>query len=148
MDEMELNNEIRSAWGWTGLEPAKIIAENDFGNLIIEDKKGSYWRFCPEECSCTSIAANHGELQSLRNDPDFSEDWEMVRIVEVARRACGPLSEGRKYALKIPACLGGDYVAENIAIVPLLELIGFSGSIALQIKDMADRTDIELKVID
>ncbi len=148
MDETELNNEIRSAWSWIGLEPVRIIAGNDFGNLIIEDKKGSYWRLCPEECSCTRIATNHEELQTLLKDPKFSEDWEMVQIVEVARQVCGPLSEGRKYALKIPGCLGGDYVAENFAIIPLIELIGFSGSIALQTKDMADGTEIELKVIE
>ena len=147
MDEFRFNDEIRSAWGWLGLEPARIIAENDFGNLIIEDVNGSFWRLCPEECSCTRIASNRDELHTVLEDPEFSEDWAMARIVEVARNVCGPLSEGRKYSLKMPVCLGGDYVGENFAIAPLRELIGFSGSIAFQAKDLADGTKIELKVI-
>jgi len=147
MDESEIDDEIRSAWGWLGLEPAKVIAENDFGNLIIEDIKGAYWRLCPEECSCKRIAANRSELQTVLDDPEFSEDWAMVRIIEAAQQVCGPLSEGRKYALKIPWCLGGEYVAANYAIIPLREFIGFSGSVAFQAKDWPDGTKVELKVI-
>jgi hypothetical protein len=135
------------AWSWLGLEPARIIAENEFGNLIIEDVLGSFWRLCPEECSCTKIASNLSELESVRNDPKFAEDWEMMWIVEIAKGVCGPLSQGNKYSLKMPACLGGDYVAENFAIVPLRELIGFSGSIAFQAKDLPDGAKIKLKVI-
>jgi hypothetical protein len=37
---MELIEEIRQSWGWAGIEPAEVIGENDFGNLIIKDKSG------------------------------------------------------------------------------------------------------------
>ena len=147
MDESKFNDEIRSAWGWLGLEPTRVIAENDFGNLIIEDTKGAFWRLCPEECFCKKIASNRSELQTVMKDPEFATDWAMERIVEVARNVCGPLIAGKKYALKIPGCLGGEYVWENFAIVPLSELIGFSGTIAFQAKDLADGTKVELKVI-
>ena len=38
-------NIIRSAWGWTGLEPAEVVATNAFGNvlfgrLVLEDLPG------------------------------------------------------------------------------------------------------------
>ena len=36
--------EIRNAWGWVGINPAEIIGQNDFGNLIIKTKDGKYWR--------------------------------------------------------------------------------------------------------
>jgi hypothetical protein len=148
MNEFSLINDLCSAWSWCGLKPTRIIAENDFGNLIIEDIDGSFWRLCPEECSCTKIASSFSELESVRNSPEFVEDWEMARIVEVAQTVCGPLSDGKKYALKIPACLGGDYVGNNFAIVPFGELIGFSGSIASQAKDLSDGTEVELRIID
>ncbi len=86
MDEFELNDVIRSAWGWLGLEPVKIIAENDFGNLIIADVDGAFWLFCPEECSCTRIASNLSELQNVRDSPVFTEDWGMAGIIEDAAK--------------------------------------------------------------
>lgn len=47
---------IRNSWGWTGLEPSAIVATNDFGNVIVRHADGSFWRICPEELSCKSIA--------------------------------------------------------------------------------------------
>jgi len=142
-----LINEIQSSWGWTGLEPVRIVAENDFGNLIVEDVNGGFWRICPEECFCKKIASDHQEFRSVFADAAFAEDWEMARIVDVASAVCGPLTSGRKYALKIPGCLGGEYIATNFATAPLLELIGFSGSIAYQAKDLSDGAQVQLKVV-
>lgn len=143
----DLIKEVNSSWGWIGLESVRVFAENDFGNLIIEDADGGFWRICPEECFCKKIAGDRDELNAVIADPEFAEDWEMLRIVQAARETCGPLEHGRKYALKIPGCLGGEYVAENFATAPLQELVGFSGSIAHQTKDLPNGARIELKVI-
>ena len=40
----KLIEKISEAWGWTGIFPTEIIDENNFGNLIIKDKDGKYWR--------------------------------------------------------------------------------------------------------
>jgi hypothetical protein len=42
------------------------------------------------------------------------------------------LSAGRKYCLKIPSALGGHYGRDNLATVPLSELIRFAGEGAQQ----------------
>ena len=34
---MNLLDDVRSAWGWTGIKPVELIDENDFGNLILKD---------------------------------------------------------------------------------------------------------------
>ncbi len=47
---------ILQAWGWTGLEPQKVLMQNLFGNLIVEAIDGHVWRICPEELSCDRIA--------------------------------------------------------------------------------------------
>lgn len=144
---MNLIERIRDAWGWIGLEPVEVVAENDFGNLIIRDASDAYWRLCPEECSCKIVAQSRDELEKLLKDSEFIVDWEMQRIVEVAYSTHGPLSGGRKYCLKIPGCLGGPYSAENYGTAPLVELVGFSGEIARQAKDLPDGAQVMLKVV-
>ena len=38
---VELLDEVRSAWGWVGIEPVELIDDNDFGNLILKDVRGN-----------------------------------------------------------------------------------------------------------
>ena len=143
---MNLVEELRESWGWVGLDPIEVVGENDFGNLIIKDKSGRYWRLCPEELSCEVVAHNREELDALSHNQEFLHDWYMRNLVTEAKEKLGPLAEGRKYCLKIPGILGGEYGGSNLATVPLVELVRFSGDVANQIKDLPSGTKIELKV--
>lgn len=143
---MSLVEEVRQSWGWVGIDPVEVVGENDFGNLIIKDEDGRYWRLCPEDCYCKVIAANRTELDALSTNQDFLEDWYMAALVSLANDLCGPLSEGRKYCLKIPGVLGGAYGGENLATAPQLELVRFSGHIARQIEELPDGAQIKLRV--
>jgi hypothetical protein len=139
-------NEISNAWGWVGIAPIEIVHENDFGNLIIKDKKGKFWRLCPEDVYCKVIASSQVELDNLLNDKDFKTDWAMTKLADEAKKLLGPLSEGRKYCLKIPGFLGGSYTIDNIGTNSLFELVGFSGSIGYQTKNLPDGTEFELEI--
>lgn len=143
---MSLVEEVRQSWGWVGIDPVEVVGENDFGNLIIKDEDGRYWRLCPEDCYCKVIAANRTELDALSTNQDFLEDWYMAALVSLANDLCGPLSEGRKYCLKIPGVLGGAYGGDNLATAPQLELVRFSGHIARQIEELPDGAQIKLRV--
>src|ERR1700739_2849304 len=99
---MTMIEEIHSAWGWSGLVPDEIVGQNDFGNILVRDREGVYWRICPEELGCEVIAASKAQLDELSNDPDFLLDWYMKSLVEAAKSKLGLLSDGRKYCLKIP----------------------------------------------
>jgi len=145
---MTLISEIRDAWGWTGLKPAEVVGENDFGNLIIRDEAGQYWRLCPEDVYCEIVAKDESELAALSADEEFRIDWYMTALVEAAQKTVGPLQAGWKYCLVIPGVLGGQYDVSNIKSVPLIELIRFSGDLALQIRDLPEGQNVELKVID
>jgi len=48
---MDMISEIIEAWGWVGIRPREILYENEFGNLIIKDVEGKFWRLCPEDVS-------------------------------------------------------------------------------------------------
>jgi len=138
---------VRGAWGWIGLEPAEVVATNPFGNVIIRATDGVYWRICPEVWSCEPIAGNQVEFNDLTGEAEFRADWEMARLVKVARGKCGPLTEGRCYCLKLPAVVGGGYEAENLGVISVEELIAFSGKMAEQIKDLPDGGQIQFEVV-
>ena len=125
-----------------------MVGENDFGNLIVRDRSGQYWRLCPEDSYCRIIAEGREELDELSADQEFLHDWNMTALVAEAKEALGPLPDGRKYYLVIPGVLGGVYDASNIKTLPLIELIRLSGDIAQQIENVSDGTKVELKVTD
>ncbi len=106
---------------------------NAFGNLLVEDTSGRIWRICPEELSCTIVAATFQEFQALRTSRSFGEDWAMGRLVDLATSLFGTPESGRCFCLKIPATLGGGYERHNLATISLSELIAASGHIARQI---------------
>ncbi|CAJ0896662.1 T6SS immunity protein Tdi1 domain-containing protein [Ralstonia flatus] len=145
---MQILETVQSAWGWTGIKPAELIDENDFGNLIIKDVHGQYWRLCPEDSYCEVVAADQPAFEVLAADSEFLVDWQMSALVDQATQRLGPLASGRKYCLKIPGVLGGEYGGDNLGTISTEELIRFSGDIAQQIASLPDGTPIKLSVVD
>jgi hypothetical protein len=129
-------DEINEAWGWVGLTAVEVLGVNAFGNLIIRDEDGSFWRLRPQDLSCELVAEDREQLDALSYNQDFLNDWYMPELVDLAESTLGPLAEGRRYCLKIPSALGGHYGSENLATVPLSELIRFSGEGAQQFEGM------------
>ena len=143
---MQLIAIIEESWGWTGLRPQLVIGDNAFGNLIVKDFEEHYWRLRPEDPCCRMIAASRAELDTLSNDQGFSHDWNMTELVRQAKERLGPLRPGFKCCLKIPGVLGGEYGGDNVATMPLEELVSVSGSIARQIDQLPDGASISLVV--
>lgn len=143
---MQLLDEVRSAWGWVGIDAVDLIDDNEFGNLILEDANGQFWRLCPEDLYCEVVASSREELDRLAKDQDFLRDWYMRDLVDQAFQRLGALAPGRKYCLKIPGVLGGEYGGANLGTISFYELISASGHIAQQIADLPDGTSVELSV--
>jgi hypothetical protein len=127
---MDLIQELRESWSWAGLDPVEIIGENDFGNLLIRDSAGRIWRLCPEDCYCRIVAMDFSQLAALAKNEEFMKDWHMTPLVEEARGSCGPLSPGKKYNLRLPGLLGGEYGGANLGITTQVELIRASARVA------------------
>lgn len=138
--------EILTAWGWTGIDPLELVEENAFGNLLIKDNDGKFWHLCPEELSCEMIAADDKAFAALWQDEEFLTDWTMQNLVAEAREKLGPLIGGKKYCFKIPGVLGGEYGGDNLAMVPLAELVHFSGELAFKLKDLPEGAKVRLKL--
>ena len=129
---MIIIEDINAAWGWVGLKAVEVLGENAFGNLIIRDEDGLYWRLSPEDLCCAPVAEDRAALDALSYNQQFLDDWYMPERVSLAESTLGPLAAGRKYCLRIPSALGGHYGRDNLAIAPLSELISFSGEGAQQ----------------
>ena len=138
---------IRDAWGWIGLDPERIEAANSFGNVVVRDRKGAYWRICPEELSCEVIASSGDAYEALWNDEEFLADWNMDRIVEIAKTAFGTLPDDRCYCLKVPGVVGGKYDGGNIETISRAEAIRVSGDFAEQISDLPDGQEITIEIV-
>ena len=89
---------------------------------MVKDVHGKYWRLCPEDLSCTVVTENREELDALSKDQEFLRDWHMSALVDYAHERLGVLPDGRKYCLKIPGVLGGEYGGDNVATIGLEEL--------------------------
>jgi len=138
---------IREAWSWIGLDPIEVVATNAFGNYLVRDAHGAYWRICPEELSCTKIANNISDYNLLFTDGEFLTDWELEHVVQLAVQKYGSPPADRCFCLKMPGVFGGKYVMENIGTITRRELISFAGDMAHQIKDSPDGSKLALKVI-
>jgi hypothetical protein len=121
---------IRQAWAWVGLEPAEIVEENNFGNLLVKDVHGKYWRICPEDAYCCIVATDLDTLAALVRNENFLRDWKMAALAKLAREKLGPLTPGNKYCLNTPTRLGGSYESANLGIISLTELIRNAGALA------------------
>jgi hypothetical protein len=143
---MTIVDEINQSWGWVGISAAEVVGENDFGNLMVRDKDGKYWRLCPEDVYCEVVAATRSELDALSHNQEFLHDWYMKALVDEAEQKLGKLPEGRKYCLKVPGVLGGTYGGDNLGTVPLVELIRFSGDLGRQIRDLPDGAQVKFTV--
>jgi len=145
---MKLTEYVERAWGWTGIRPVEVVGENDFGNLIVRDVGGLYWRITPEDLDCEVVAHDRAELDAMSRDQGFLRDWYMSALVEDARGRFGPLAPGRKYCLKIPGVLGGEYGGDNLASISLVELIEASGHLAQQTKSLPAGTQVQLRIVE
>ena len=145
---MDVLQTIAEAWKWKGIEPIEIVDQNAFGNVIVRTAVGSFWRIRSEVPDAELIAHSKLELMELRNDPEFVLDWEMNRLVQVAKGLHGDAGEGRCYCLKMPAILGGKYEATNLGTISLLEVLSFSGDLAKQVDGLPDGSQVQIKILD
>ena len=129
-------DDINESWGWVGLKAVEVLGANAFGNLIIRDEDDHYWRLRPQALCCEPLARSRAAFDALSYNQDFLNDWYMPEVVRLAEAALGPLTDGRKYCLRIPSALGGHYGRDNLATVPLAELIRFAGEGAQQFEGL------------
>ena len=145
-DMNPLLESIAKGWSWKLGCPVDLLETNHFGNAIVTNSEGSYYRIMPEEWSCELIATSFEEFTELRKSVEFVHDWEMRHLVTIAESALGPLTESQVYCLVKPGILGGTYTEDNIRKISLRETLDYSGYMAEQIKDVPDGENVEIVI--
>lgn len=145
---MALIQAIRDSWSWVGVDPAEVVGTTAFGNLMIKDVQGRYWRLCPEGLYCEVIAQTREGLDEVSRDQAFLHDWYLQPMVEQAEAALGALTPGRVYHFVISPVLGGEYAIDNVRELDHVEQIRFCGDLAREIKDLPDGARVTLRVVD
>jgi hypothetical protein len=140
----DLLQAIARGWSWKLGNPVEIVATNSFGNAIVRNEAGQYFRIMPEEWKCELLATSASGLEQKREQPGFIRDWEMLPLVARAEVAHGPLKEGQVYYLVVPGVLGGKYAEDNIRQISLVELLAYSGDMAHQIDDVPDGAQVKI----
>ncbi len=145
---MALVDHIDGHWSWAGISAEKIEATNAFGNVIVEDTHGRFWRICPEELSAQIVANSRDDLIALMGSEEFQEDWAMSNLVDMATEQLGEPTPSEVFYLVIPAVLGGGYSPDNFRRLELDQLLCHAGDMAAQIADLPNGAQVRLVVED
>ncbi|HEY7158605.1 MAG TPA: T6SS immunity protein Tdi1 domain-containing protein [Gemmataceae bacterium] len=117
------------SWSWVLSGALRVLAQNSFGNLLVELADGSIWRVCPEDLDTSKVAESENELAEL---------WAALERLE----------KGQCYGFKIWPVLGGTYEVENMAIKSMMEWLAVSGDAARQIRDLPPGPQVRLDIRD
>lgn len=139
---------LHTHWAWALSGSARLIAQNHFGNLLVELIDRSVWRICPEDLSASKLAESAAELSVLWADDEFKADWTVENWVDAAKSKLGQLGEGQCYGFRVWPVLGGEYSAENMVVKSLVEWLAVSGDVGRQVKDLPPGTPIRLDTRD
>ena len=139
---------VRSNWSWALSGATRVLAQNRFGNVLVELRDGSIWRVCPEDLIASRVAESEAKIAELWADQEFQTDWTVDGWIEAAEQTLGPLEEGQCYGFRIWPVLGGAYEVQNMAIKSVLEWLAVSGDVGRQVKDLPPGSQIRLDVRD
>ena len=143
-DEDRILSTLNESWNWLMPKVEKVLAVNSMGNCFVQDRNSHYWRVCPENLCSEVVAKNDEELQSVFNDPNFKEDWQLLGLIDPAEEHLGELESDECYAMVIPAVLGGEYSVANLRVGSIYEYLSLSGEMAFKTKNLKDGDQVEL----
>ena len=115
---MNIIQEIKEAWGWIGIEPIEVVNENDFGNLLIKDTNGQFWRLCPEDEYCENHNINYKKCGKLVI-ANAIEEKEMLQSI---------LNQARNNGVKDGRIIFKDEIQELEPNITAIEAIHFPSS--------------------
>ena len=118
-----------------------FFGEDLFGNLYAMEN-GNYCLFNIETAERTKLALNFdGWLEIIHADVDYYTGRALLpQGLEKSR-----LSEGHRYATKVPIILGGDFKHDNLVVKKADENLRFNADIAHQVYGLPDGTKIKIK---
>ena len=144
---MSLVEAVNEGWGWTGLNATRVVAESPMGHLIVSDADDTFFYVDPDGMAIIPLGTE-AEARAHLASEEAKQLWSGGALVDEGRRRFGELPEGSVFTLKPHAMIEGRYEPENLCVMPLDELIRFTGDVAQQIKDLPNGSQIQIEVTD
>lgn len=138
---------LRSAWGWTGVEFAEVVAHSLMGHMLVTDTAGLFYYLDPD-LGAVTLLGDEAAAQAHMALDETQAIWRADKLVDAALVRLGAPVIGEVFSLKPQALVAGDYAHENLIRIDLVDLIYLSGDIARQTRDLPDGAHINLKVED
>ncbi|HUD27687.1 MAG TPA: hypothetical protein VMQ93_02370 [Novosphingobium sp.] len=138
---------LRSAWGWTGVEFAEVVAHSLMGHMLVTDRAGTFHYLDPDLGAVTTLGDEAAATAYMARE-ETQVVWRADALVDAATARLGPPAIGEVYNLRPQAMVAGDYAPENLIRIALVDLIYLSGDIARQTRDLPDGASVNLKVED
>jgi hypothetical protein len=138
---------LRDGWGWTEIKFAEIRAVSRMGHMVLTDVEGCFYHFDPGLFAIKPLG-NEEAARVHFADEDTRSAWQALALVETARERLGECPEGSIYSLRPIALMEGNYIPDELCILPLAELISFTGEIARQTKDLPPDSKLRIKIGD
>jgi hypothetical protein len=144
---MNLVDVINKSWGWAGFKAQRVRAQSPMGHLLISDADEQFFYLDTDGMSVIALGDQAAAQAHLDTD-EAKELWFGGELLAKGLELLGEPEDGSVITLKPLAMLQGDYAPENLCIMPLEELIRFSGESAKQLKDLPEGTHFSVEITD
>ena len=144
---MSLVEAINDGWGWTGIQAAKVHDQSPLGHLVFLDPEGRFYYLDTDGMSVDMLGSDEAARAHLKK-PEIQELWSGGALVDAARKRFGDPPAGHVFTLEPLSLLQGEYAADKMCVLPLEELIRFTGDAARQLRDLPDGAQFQVKVVD
>jgi hypothetical protein len=126
-------------------DDAVFFAEDVFGGQFCVRERAVGF-FDPESGSFDRFADDiFSWAERVLEDPDVLTGRS---IAEAWRELRGPISPDARLVPKVPFILGGDYSVDNLAAIDRVRGMRFRGSLAVQLRDVPDGSQVRLRVLE
>jgi hypothetical protein len=138
---------VNEGWGWTGLTAARVLAQSPMGHLVLSDAEDKFFYLDPDGMAIIPLGTEAEAKAHLASD-EAKELWSGGALVAEGYKRFGNPPEGSVFTIKPHAMIEGRYEPESLCVMPLDELIRFTGDVAQQIKDLPDGSQIQIEMTD
>ena len=136
---------VNEGWNWCGLNATAVHAVSPMGHLLLSDDEGCFYYLDTDGMELTPLG-DEGAAKAHFDKDETREIWQATALVEGARQRLGNPPEGSVFTLSPMHWIDGQYSVDNMAMLPLAEIVFLSGDIARQLKDLPDGAQVRIEI--
>jgi hypothetical protein len=138
--------EVLAGWEWLLPSGYALWLVNRFADLFLVLSDGTVHMLDVGAGTLARVADSRDDFCSRIDEGNNANEWLVIPLVDQLVAADMRLQPGQCYGFKTPPILGGEYVVENLAVLPVRDYLGASGTLHEQLRDVLDGSQVVLKV--